>query len=175
MRSPVLKQGESAKRIGIHGRPRSGSTRGHWQNVHREAITGRWSDVRTTANRYQSYAFAYSPASRWKRSPQLRPEGRSTEVSEGARRQCDAGRRARRRLILARLTRRLSMETVNRLAAKVKKSSPIHDSSPALVRNGNLKVDAIEAAASKAPRVDMPIRTTLLFKLASLFIILGVP
>jgi hypothetical protein len=67
------------------------------------------------------------------------------------------------------------METVNRLAAKVKKSSPIHDSSPALVRNGNLKVDAIEAAASKAPRVDMPIRTTLLFKLASLFIILGVP
>jgi hypothetical protein len=63
------------------------------------------------------------------------------------------------------------METVNRLAASVRTSSTNHDNSPALVKNGSIAVDASAEHKSNAPKAEMPIKRTVLFRSFSCLII----
>ena len=64
------------------------------------------------------------------------------------------------------------METVNRLATSVRASSTNHDSSPALVKNGSIAVDASAEHKSNVPKAEMLIKRTLLFRFFSWLIIL---
>jgi hypothetical protein len=64
------------------------------------------------------------------------------------------------------------METVNRLATSVRASSTNHDSSPALVKKGSLAVDASAKHKSNAPKAEMLIKRTVLFRFFSWLIIL---
>src|SRR2546426_6170780 len=57
------------------------------------------------------------------------------------------------------------METVKRIAASVKTRRTSQDNNPALVRNGNLTVETMAEHTSKNPRVEMLIKSTLLFQL----------
>ena len=54
------------------------------------------------------------------------------------------------------------METVKRLAASVRPRSNDHESSPALVRRGNLSVDTSAEQTKNNPSAEMPKRKTLL-------------
>src|SRR5882672_1556528 len=56
------------------------------------------------------------------------------------------------------------METVKRLAASVRRSSPSQDNNPALVSKGNSAVDIRAEQTSKVPRAEMLIKRTVLFQ-----------
>ena len=58
----------------------------------------------------------------------------------------------------------LVMDTVKRLAARVKPRRTTHDNMPALVKRGNRSVDTSAEPRSNDPIADMPIRKALLFQ-----------
>ena len=67
----------------------------------------------------------------------------------------------------------LLIETVKRLAARVKTRSTSHDNNPSLVKKGNLTVAIKPKHTSSNPRVEMLVNRTVLFQfLFSLIVIL---
>src|SRR5712664_1998487 len=70
----------------------------------------------------------------------------------------------------------LLIETVNRLAARVKTRRTNHDNNPSLVKKGNLTVAIKPKHTNNNPRLEMPVNRTVLFQfLFSLIVILSLP
>ena len=68
----------------------------------------------------------------------------------------------------------LLIETVKRLAARVKTSRTNHDNNPSLVKKGNLTVAIKPKHTSNKPRAEMLFKRTVLFQfLFSLIVILS--
>ncbi len=69
----------------------------------------------------------------------------------------------------------LLIETVKRLAARVKTSRTNHANSPSLVKNGNLTVAIKPKHTSNRPRVEMLVKRTVLFQFFFSLIVVFVP